>query len=210
MSLPSNDPPLPPLRRSDLDENPFAQFDRWYAEVQAAALPEPAAMTLATATADAAPSARTVLLKGHGPDGFVFFTNYESRKSRELLENPQAALLFFWPVFQRQIRISGRVQRTNERASDDYFATRPLGSRLGAWASPQSEVIANRAALERRLRETADRFGDSDVPRPPYWGGFRLIPSAFEFWQGGADRLHDRFRYTREAGDRWPIERLAP
>jgi pyridoxamine 5'-phosphate oxidase len=199
-----------PLRRSDLDPDPFAQFDRWYAELLATNPPEPAAMTLATADSNGMPAARTVLLKGYGPDGFTFFTNYESQKSRELTENPRAALLFFWPGPQRQIRLTGKVERTSAQESDLYFASRPLGRRLGAWASPQSRMIRNREELETRLREIEVRYADGAVPRPPHWGGFRLIPSTFEFWQAGDDRLHDRFHYRWDANTGWSLERLGP
>lgn len=198
--------------REALDElhiasEPLEQFNRWFDEALAAAIPEPTAMTLATATLDGAPSSRTVLLKGVDT-GFVFYTNQNSRKGRDLNGNPRASLLFFWPELERQIRIEGSVEHVTDVDADLYFRSRPLGSQHGAWASPQSEVIASRDVLEERLRDIADQF-PNDVPRPPFWGGYRVKPSLVEFWQGRPSRLHDRIRYRRE-GDRWIIERLAP
>ncbi len=194
--------------------DPIAQFDAWFAEAQAAqGVAEPNAMTLATATADGRPSARVVLLKGAGADGFRFYTNYRSRKGRELDANPRAALVFWWAALERQIRIEGRVEKLAPEASDAYFRSRPRGSRLGAHASPQSEVVESRAALEESLKAAEARFGDEDgaVPRPKHWGGYRLIPEEMEFWQGRPTRLHDRLRYRRaEDGTGWTLERLAP
>lgn len=198
------------LSESDVDADPMRQFEKWFQQALAANLPEPNVMTLATATADGQPSARVVLLKAFDADGFTFFTNYDSRKGRELSANPQAALLFFWPELQRQLRIEGAVERVAEAESDAYFRSRPLGSRLGAWASQQSEVIPNREMLEQRVRELMERFPDGETPRPPYWGGFRVRPLTIEFWQGRPDRLHDRLRYRRNEGDDWCLERLSP
>ncbi len=198
------------LSEADLAPDPFAQFQAWFDTALAAGLPEPNAMTLATATPDGRPSARMVLIKGVDSRGFVFYTNYESRKGRELEANPWAALVFYWPELERQIRIEGRVERVAAEESDAYFASRPLGSRLGAWASPQSQVIPGRDVLEARLRDLEARFASGDVPRPPHWGGYRVVPEAVEFWQGRPSRLHDRLRYTRQADGRWAIERLAP
>lgn len=198
------------LSESDVDADPLRQFERWFGEALAAHLTEPNAMTLATATADGQPSARVVLLKAFDASGFTFFTNYDSRKGRELTANPRAALLFYWPQLQRQVRIEGTVERISEAESDDYFRSRPLGSRLGACASAQSEVIAGRDVLEQRMREVTQRFADSDVPRPPHWGGYRLYPQTIEFWQGRPDRLHDRLRYQRMQPNGWRLERLSP
>jgi pyridoxamine 5'-phosphate oxidase len=199
-----------PLAEADMNADPIRQFEAWFQEALAANLPEPNAMTLATATADGQPSARTVLLKEFDERGFTFHTNYEGRKGRELAANPRATLLFFWPELQRQVRIEGTVERLSEAESDEYFRSRPLGSRLGAWASPQSEVIPSRDVLEERVREVAQRFPDGAVPRPPFWGGFRVRPLAIEFWQGRPDRLHDRLRYRRLQPEGWRLERLAP
>jgi pyridoxamine 5'-phosphate oxidase len=198
------------LSEADVDADPLRQFAKWFEQALAANLPEPNAMTLATATPDGQPSARVVLLKAFDASGFTFFTNYESRKGHELTANPRAALLFFWPQLQRQIRIEGTVERLSAAESDAYFQSRPLGSRLSAWASMQSEVIANRAVLEERMRELAQRFADGQVPRPPYWGGYRVRPLSIEFWQGRPDRLHDRLRYQRLQPAGWRLERLSP
>jgi pyridoxamine 5'-phosphate oxidase len=203
--------------RSTLDEAtvaraPMQQFEQWLQEAIAAQLPEATAMTLATAVTSThgfvRPAARIVLLKGVDAGGFVFFTNYDSDKGRELAANPYAALLFHWIELERQVRIEGRVEKIDTAASDEYFASRPLLSRIGAWASKQSEVLPDRASLEARFAETRARFGET-VPRPPHWGGYRLLPELLEFWQGRASRLHDRIRYTR-SGEAWRIERLAP
>jgi pyridoxamine 5'-phosphate oxidase len=198
------------LSESDMDADPLRQFEKWFQQALAAKLPEPNAMTLATATPDGQPSARVVLLKGCDASGFTFFTNYDSRKGRELTANPRAALLFFWSELQRQVRIEGTVERISEAESDAYFRSRPLGSRLGACASQQSEVIASRDLLEDRVRELAQRFPDGEVPRPPHWGGLRVRPLTIEFWQGRPDRLHDRLRYQRVPPDGWRIERVSP
>lgn len=201
------------LTRARLASDPLVQFRVWFDEVQAAGVPEPEAMTLSSATADGAPSSRTVLLRGYQGDAPLFFTNYESRKGRELEVNPRACLLFYWrsaELGKRQVRIEGHARRAREETTERYFASRPFESQIGAWASPQSEVIANRRMLEERVLEFAEDFEDSDeVPVPPHWGGYVLEPTAFEFWQGRAHRLHDRFRYTHVA-DAWDIQRLAP
>jgi pyridoxamine 5'-phosphate oxidase len=198
------------LSEADMDADPIRQFERWFQHAVAAKLPEPNAMTLATATPDGQPSARIVLLKAFDASGFTFFTNYDSRKGRELTQNPRAALLLFWPELQRQVRIEGTVERVAEAESDAYFVTRPVGSRLGAWASRQSEVITGRDELEQRVRELAERYADGEVPRPPFWGGFRVRPLTIEFWQGRPDRLHDRLRYIRGEAGGWRLERLSP
>lgn len=198
------------LSEMDMDADPIRQFEAWFQHAVAANLPEPNAMTLAAATPDGQPSARTVLLKAYDASGFTFFTNYDSRKGRELTTNPRAALLFFWPELQRQVRIEGTVERVSEAESDAYFATRPVGSRLGAWASRQSEVITGRDELEARVRELAEHYADGEVPRPPFWGGFRVRPLTIEFWQGRPDRLHDRLRYVLGEAGGWRLERLSP
>ena len=198
------------LDERDVSHDPLVEFARWFAEAQEAQLPEPNAMTLATATAGGAPSARIVLLKAFGQGGFVFFTDYRSRKGTELEENPRAALVFYWGELERQVRITGAVTRTSPEESQEYFRSRPLGSRFGAWASHQSRVIAGRAALEADLREIEARFAAGEVPLPPHWGGFRVAPEAIEFWQGRENRLHDRIRYARQRDGSWRIERLSP
>jgi pyridoxamine 5'-phosphate oxidase len=192
--------------------DPIRFFARWFDEAAETGGPLPEAMSLATATPDGRPSARMVLLKGFGPDGFVFFTNFDSRKAAELTSNPYAALLFHWPALERQVRIEGPVSRTADSEADDYFETRPRGSRLGAWASPQSRRIASRAELEAEVRRRTEEFGAGDIPRPPFWGGYRVAPERMEFWQGRRDRLHDRLVYTREPGTDggWNLFRLAP
>ena len=200
--------------QSGLDEtsavaDPLQQFERWFDAATAAGLHLPNALILATADARGLPSARAVLLKGYDESGFVFYTNYASRKGRELTANPHACLLFSWVELERQVRIEGPVREVSASESDEYFASRPLGSRLGAWASPQSETVPNRAALEARFADAQRRFGDA-VPRPPHWGGYRVIPHAMEFWQGRENRLHDRLCYRREGDAQWTIERLAP
>jgi pyridoxamine 5'-phosphate oxidase len=198
------------LLESDLDPNPFVQFERWFDDAKRAQPQMPEAMTLATADAEGAVSARIVLLKSFDARGFVFFTNYNSRKSCQLRENPRAALVFYWPAVERQVRVEGAVVKTTEEESDAYFSTRPRGSQLGAWASEQSRVIAGRGDLDERFRQMDSTYRDLPIPRPPHWGGYRLIPITIEFWQGRADRLHDRFAYRlREAKD-WVIERMAP
>jgi pyridoxamine 5'-phosphate oxidase len=198
------------LVEADVDPDPVVQFGRWFDDAKAADLVEPSAMTLATATAEGVPSARMVLLRGVDQRGFVFYTNYESRKAAELAANPRAALVFWWGELQRQIRVEGPVERTSQQESAAYFRTRPLGSRLSAWASPQSRVIPGRAVLDQRVAELAAGHPDGDIPLPPFWGGYRLVPEVVELWQGRPNRLHDRLRYTREPGGGWRIERLAP
>ena len=195
---------------ADADRDPFRQFDTWFQQAVDAKLPEPNTMTLATVNSRGRPSARIVLIKGVDERGFVFFTNYESRKGRELAGNPYASLLFYWIELERQVRVEGRIVQTSTAESDAYFASRPLGSRIGAWASNQSQVIESRSQLETREREISLQYGDQ-VPRPPHWGGYRLVPEAIEFWQGRPSRLHDRLLYTRagENGD-WQISRLSP
>lgn len=197
------------LREADCDPDPVRQFGIWFDDTQRAGLPEANAMTLATATADGKPSARIVLLKGADANGFVFFTNYDSQKGRELAVNPFATIVCFWAELARQVRIDGKVELASAAESDEYFQSRPRGSQLGAWCSSQSEVIAGREVLEGRLREFEEKFRDREVPRPPYWGGYRLKPTSIEFWQGRANRLHDRIRY-RLVGGKWIMERLSP
>jgi pyridoxamine 5'-phosphate oxidase len=197
------------LSEEELDANPFTQFRRWFQEALDAPLLEPTAMTLATATKDGRPSARMVLLKHVDERGFIFFTNYASRKGEELLENPRAALLFYWDALERQVRVEGEVERTSRELSQEYFASRPFASRIAATISQQSSVIAGRKELEQRFRELAEQYNGKEVPLPPFWGGFRLIPQTFEFWQGRENRLHDRLRYSKQ-GHAWKIERLSP
>lgn len=197
------------LRESALDPDPVRQFSVWFEQAKAINLPEPNAMTLATCTPDGFPSARIVLLKGFSEKGFAFFTSYDGRKAAELAANPRAALLFYWAELERQIRIEGTVERTTRQESEDYYAQRPRGSQLGAWASRQSAVISGREVLEATLADLQKRFANSEVSCPPFWGGYRVRPTMFEFWQGRENRLHDRLRYRRE-GDRWIIDRLGP
>jgi len=199
------------LDEADVSHDPFVEFARWFAEAQEAQATDANAMTLATATADGAPSARIVLLKAFDERGFVFFTDYRSLKGAELEANPRAALVFYWAELDRQVRITGGVALASHEESERYFRSRPLGSRLGAWASHQSRVIPGRAALEADLREVEERYQDGDVPLPPHWGGYRVVPDAIEFWQGRENRLHDRIRYVREGkGKGWRVERLSP
>lgn len=196
------------LRRRDLDDDPLRQFSAWFEEARKAGARVPEAVALATATADGAPSVRMVLLKRFDERGFVFHTNYESRKGLELAANPRAALLFHWDVLGRQVRVEGTVRRVSRRESEAYFRTRPRGGQIGAWASPQSRPIADRETLEAAVAEAAARLG-AELPLPPHWGGFVVRPRVYEFWQHRDDRLHDRFRYRRARG-RWVVQRLAP
>jgi len=199
------------LDESAVDQDPFRQFAVWYDAAVAAGTHEPEAMTLSTASADGRPSARVVLLRGFDPRGFCFFTNYESRKGRDLAANPYAALTFHWAALERQVRIEGRVERTSGAESDAYFQSRPSTSRIGAWSSPQSEVISGREALEDLfVRFRAEHPDDTAIPRPAHWGGFRLVPERIEFWQGRPSRLHDRLCFRRDAAEAWILERLAP
>ncbi len=196
------------LSETQADADPLRQFGRWFQDALGAGLPLPNAMTLATVGAAGKPSARVVLLKGIDGNGFVFYTNYGSRKARELEAQPSACLVFMWSELERQVRVEGRTEKVSGAESDAYFVTRPAGARWSAWASPQSERVADRRVLERSMDEAQRRHGESP-PRPPHWGGYRLLPDEIEFWQGRADRLHDRLLYTRSAAG-WRIERLAP
>jgi pyridoxamine 5'-phosphate oxidase len=221
------------LRRKDLDADPIVQFQRWFDQVSGARasgrfhkflvrlykslhliggaeLVDVNAMTLATVDQQGRPSARTVLLKGLDQRGFIFFTNYQSRKGRELESNPHAALVFYWPELERQVTVAGQVSKIDGTESDTYFHSRPRGSRIAAWASDQSQVVKDRGELEAKWKTFEDRFPGDDVPRPPHWGGYVLDPMRLEFWQGRPNRLHDRFRYTRSEGRTWTLERLSP
>lgn len=200
------------LRRADLSPDPLAQFERWMQEATDARVIEPTAMSLATAGHDGVPRVRTVLLKGVGEAGFVFYTNFESRKGHALVENPSASLLFPWLALERQVMVTGRVERVGDEEAARYFASRPRESRLGAWTSGQSRPVESREALEEELARVKERFGaeEGEVPLPPFWGGFRVRPETVEFWQGRANRLHDRFEYTRKPEDGWNIRRLSP
>ena len=197
------------LHEGDLDADPIAHFRRWFEEARAAGLYEPNAMTLATAAPDGGPAARMVLLKGVGPEGFDFYTNLDSRKGLELAANPRAALVFWWGPLERQVRVEGHVARVPDEQADAYFATRPLESRIGAWASEQSAPIEGRHILEARAEEVQRRFPTGEMPRPPFWGGFRVVPDYVEFWQGRPGRLHDRLCYRRD-GNQWAVQRLSP
>jgi pyridoxamine 5'-phosphate oxidase len=199
-----------PLREEEVDPDPIRQFRVWLEAAEKAGLREPNAMTLATCSSEGQPSARMVLLRGLDENGFAFFTGYDSRKAGELTANPRAALVFWWPALERQVRVEGSVERTSAEESDAYFRTRPRGSQLGAWASKQSEVLAGRNMLEERMSELEQTYADGEVPRPPFWGGFRVRPVVIEFWQGQPNRLHDRIRYRRIEGGGWRIERLSP
>lgn len=202
-------------RQHELNENevagdPFAQFQQWWNQALESKIDEVNAMTLATADKEGHPSARIVLLKGFDENGFIFFTNYNSSKGMQLEENPFASLVFFWKELERQVRIEGNVIKTGASESDDYFKSRPRESRLGAWASAQSNVVASREELQQKLAQLETKYPGEDIPRPPHWGGYRLIPRLIEFWQGRPGRLHDRLRYTRGEENNWLIERLAP
>lgn len=198
------------LLEKDLAKDPFRQFERWFQEAEAAKIPEPNATVLATVDADGRPSTRIVLLKGLDGRGFTFFTNYDSRKGRELAANPLASLTFPWIAMERQVNVEGRVVKITREESDAYFHSRPQGSQLGAWVSQQSTVISGRAVLEDALKAYEKKYAGQTVPLPPNWGGYRLIPDRVEFWQGRRSRLHDRLRYRREADGAWIVERLAP
>jgi pyridoxamine 5'-phosphate oxidase len=216
-----SEPPSPAGMRRDYTERPAlletdlaadwpAQFGAWFADAAAAGLPEPNAMIVATADRDGRPSARTVLLKSFDAAGFVFFTNYESRKGREVAANPYLSLVFPWFPMQRQVIVTGTAERVPRAETEAYFASRPRGSQLGAWASPQSTVVAGRAAVDAEYAAVVERFGDGPVPAPPHWGGLRVVPGAVEFWQGRSSRLHDRLRFRRTEEGFWVLERLAP
>lgn len=201
---------LQSLSEAEVKPNPLQQFQIWFDQAIAAEVPEPNAMTLATATPEGIPAARIVLLKGLDEQGFMFYTNYESRKGQELTANPRAVLVFWWAELERQVRIEGTVEKVEEAEAIAYFQSRPVGSRLGAWASNQSQVIHDRQVLEQRLQELTQQYQDQEIPKPAHWGGYRVIPTAIEFWQGRPSRLHDRLRYRQESGSQWKIERLAP
>ena len=198
------------LRRGELDPDPVIQFNAWLAEAWARQIIEPNAMTLATVDAGGQPWTRTVLLKICDARGFTFFTNYEGAKARHLAGNPHAALTFWWGALERQINVTGVVEKTSREESAAYFHSRPASSQLGAWASAQSEVVAGRGQLEVQFTAALEKYGETEIPLPPHWGGYRLAPQTIEFWQGRRSRLHDRLRYTRQPGGEWKIERLAP
>ena len=198
------------LRRKDLNPDPILQFQHWFKQALEAQEIEPHAMTLATAAKDGQPSARTVLLREADQRGFVFYTNYESRKGKELEENPKAALAFYWPVLERQVCITGHVTKISRGESEAYFRSRPLGSQIAAWVSRQSQVVENREVLDDAVKEKTNQFQNKDIPIPHHWGGFLLIPQTIEFWQGRPSRLHDRFCYTKQADGKWKIDRLYP
>ena len=197
------------LDEKDVDANPVQQFLRWWNEAVESKVEEVNAMTLATSTKNGKPSARIVLLKGFDERGFTFFTNYQSHKGKEILENPFAALIFFWKEIERQVRIEGAVEKVSAEESDAYFFSRPEGSRIGAWASPQSNIITNRKLLENNVEKISLQFKNS-IPRPPHWGGYRVMPELIEFWQGRSNRLHDRLQYTKTFNGSWKVDRLAP
>ena len=198
------------LSENEVDANPFRQFDTWWQEAINSDIEEVNAMTLATASADGIPSARIVLLKSYDTSGFIFFSNYNSYKGRHMDENPRACLVFFWKELERQVRITGLVEKVSAAESDEYYNSRPEGSRIGAWASPQSTVISSRNWLETQQNQYAKEFLSKPIVRPPHWGGYRVKPITIEFWQGRPDRMHDRLQYSLEEGGEWVIERLAP
>ena len=201
---------LSELYEADLDPNPIEQFRLWYEEALGAEFVHPNAFTLATSTKDGKPSARQLLLKDFDEEGFVFYTNSESKKGNDLANNPSAALCFWWDKLERQVRIEGEIQIVSNDDADEYFSSRPIGSQIGAWASNQSTVIPDRELLDNRYKEFEHKFEDKPIPRPPYWNGYRLVPVAIEFWQGRDNRLHDRLRYKLQKDGKWTIERLAP
>ncbi len=198
------------LHRKDLKENPFEQFDLWFKQALEAKIPEPNAFSLATSTPDGFPSQRTVLLKYYNEQGFVFFTNYESNKAKDIAANPNVCILFPWVTLERQIIIYGRAEKVSRTESLKYFLSRPKDSQLGAWVSQQSSVISTRKLLEMKLLELKNKFSQGEIPIPSFWGGYRIIPRAFEFWQGGPGRVHDRFMYKQQENGEWTIERLQP
>ena len=200
----------PPLLIEELESDPIVQFEKWFREAWDENYPMPHAMSLATASAEGLPTVRTVLLKGYDPHGFVFFTNYGSRKAKQISDNPQAALLFPWVRLGRQVTVAGRVEKISKSESVQYFLSRPRGSQLSAWASAQSTVISSRAILESAFATVKRRFADGEVPLPDFWGGYRVDPDSIEFWQNRKDRLHDRFLYNREGNGAWRIDRLTP
>jgi len=201
---------LSELLEKDVDPNPFTQFGKWYEEANNAGFVHPDAFSLATSTGDGVPSVRMLLLKGFDEAGFVFYTNSESKKGAELDENPQAAMCFWWDKLERQVRIEGDIESVPDDEAEAYFHSRPQGSQIGAWASRQSTVIESREYLDNRYREFEERFGSEEIPKPPYWNGYLLVPSAIEFWQGRPNRLHDRLRYRRGENGAWITERLSP
>ncbi|NJP10258.1 MAG: pyridoxamine 5'-phosphate oxidase [Leptolyngbyaceae cyanobacterium RU_5_1] len=214
----TNDPSIADLRlnytrqqlnEANVDPNPIQQFQHWFTQALDANIIEPNAMTLATASKKGVPSARIVLLKGVDERGFVFYTNYESRKGQELAENPQAVLVFWWDVLERQVRIEGTVEKVSDQETEDYFHSRPRTSQLGAWASNQSRIISNREVLEQYWEELTRQYQDQEIPRPPHWGGYRVVPHTIEFWQGRPSRLHDRLHYQLD-NDNWLLKRLSP
>lgn len=198
------------LDENSVQANPVKQFEKWFHEALNAELPEPNAMALATANKEGQPSVRIVLLRGFDDRGFTFFTNYESAKGQQIADNPAAALNFFWPELERQIRIEGRVEFVSEEESDNYYNRRPANNRLSAWASPQSSEIPNREFLSEMMDEFREKYGEEEIPRPDHWGGYRVVPQRIEFWQGRPSRLHDRVTYLRQADNSWKIVRLAP
>lgn len=199
------------LLEKDVDPNPFKQFEKWYREASNAGFVHPDAFSLATATSDGKPSVRMLLLKGFDEAGFVFYTNSESKKGSELYENPLAAMCFWWDKLERQVRIEGDIVRVSDEEAESYFHSRPRGSQVGAWASLQSSVVESREYLDNRFREFEEKYGNEEIPKPPYWNGYLLVPSAIEFWQGRPNRLHDRLRYRKSKDDgAWIIERLYP
>jgi len=198
------------LLETDVEPHPFDQFQKWWMQAVNSQINEPNAMTLATASSDGMPAARIVLLKGFDKDGFVFFTNYKSYKAMQLEENPRACLVFFWKELERQVRITGLVKKISEKQSDEYFYSRPKGSQIGAWTSPQSQVIESRDWLDKQYLQLSEEFKEKELKRPPYWGGYLVTPVIIEFWQGRPSRLHDRIQYSLQENGSWKTERLSP